>query len=532
MVSTSRSLCVKGVLLAVLWAGALCAIGPLGCGSETSRDAQVVVIGLDGATWDLIQPWIDRGDLPHLAELQQSAAWGELHSSVVYLSPPAWTTAVTGVNPGRHAIYDFLRLLPQDTVVVNETSKSRRAQPIWRMLNAVGKRVLLMNIPMTDPPDPVDGLFIAGFPHLDKTGFTYPPELEDRLGEYELDELQMRLVPGTEDSLIQSYHQDLRNRLRITVDWLRNEPFDLLWMVFTATDRIQHTFWEFIDPQNPNYDPEEAAVYEKAILDLWVSADSSLGAIMDLLGPDVNLMVLSDHGFGPMRFDLKLKNYLLRPGSSLRDWEVNHVYVLDPSDAARIYIARKGRDARAQLNEAEARRVRDKVVAELKRAVDPQSGTLICDQVWLGEDVFEGRYMEKGPDIVVVPAYGYFLIFGDMEPDASDPYVAPHGTQLSGWHRMNGIFAFQGPHVQPGRVERPADRAYDLADIVPTVLYLMGEPIPEGLDGELMRGTIAPLYLQNNPPQWTAPLEEEDRELTDEEIEQLRAVQGIPYIGG
>jgi predicted AlkP superfamily phosphohydrolase/phosphomutase len=502
---------------------ALMAAGP-GCGSRGGQGGKVLVVGLDGGTWELVQPWIDRGDLPNFQRLQQHAAWGDLASSVPYLSPPAWTTAVTGVNPGRHAIYDFQRRLPQDTVVVNETAKSRRAQPIWRMLGPSGKRVLLMNIPMTDPPDPVNGLFIAGFPHLDKTGYTYPPELERKLGDYPLDELQMRLAPGTEDSLLALYQRSIASRLRITLEWLKSEPYDLLWMVFTATDRIQHTFYMFIDPQNPNYDAARAARYESAIHDLWVQVDQALGEILATAGPDISTLVLSDHGFGPMRYDLKLMNYLLRPGSSLRQWEATHAYVLDRSDAARIYIARSSHDPRARLNETDARRVREKIVDELRRAVDPATGRAICERVWVNEEVFAGMHAEKGPDIVVLPSYGYFLTYGDLTPAPGQPYVVPHSPLLSGWHRMNGVYALRGPHGD-------AERAYGLTDITPTLLYLLGEPIPEGLDGELMRGVIDPVYLQEHPPRETGPLQEDDRQLSPKEMEQLRRLQSTPYIG-
>jgi len=506
--------------------------GGLGCGSRRGEGSKVLVVGLDGATWDLVQPWIDRGDLPNLQQLQQNAAWGELQSSVPYLSPPAWATAVTGVNPGRHAIYDFQRRLPQDTVVVNETAKSRRAQPIWRMLAPSQKRILLMNIPMTDPPDPINGLFIAGFPHLDKTGYTYPAELEQRLEDYPLDELQMRLAPGTEDSLLQQYQHDMTRRLQVTLDWLRQEPYDLLWMVFTATDRIQHTFYKFIDPQSPHYDAPRAARYGSAIHDLWVEIDRAIGEILAAAGPQVTTLVLSDHGFGPMRYDLKLMNYLLRPGSSLRDWEASHAYVLDRSDAARIYLARSSHDPRARLNETEARRVREKIVDELRRAVDPATGRAICERVWVNEEVFAGLHAEKGPDIVVLPAYGYFLTYGDLAPAPGAPYVVPHSPLLSGWHRMTGLYLIRGPHISPGRRHGDGERAYTLTDIVPTLLYLLGEPIPEGLDGEVMRGVIDPVYLQENPPRQTAPLDEEDRQLTPAELEQLRNLQSTPYIGG
>lgn len=502
-----------------------------GCTGGDKAGGQVVVIGLDGATWELLQPWIDRGDLPTLARLQETCAWGELQSSVPYLSPPAWTTAVTGVNPGKHAIYDFQRRIPGQTTIVNETAKSRRAQPIWNMLRPSGKRVLLMNIPMTDPPDPVDGLFIAGFPHHDEVGYTYPPELETSLKSkgYELDQLEMRLIPGKEDSLLAAYHHMVEVRKKIVLDWIRNEPFDLMWIVFTETDRIQHTFWYFTDPENAHYEPQKVRKYASAIHDFWVVQDQALGEILDALGPDATTLVISDHGFGAMRYDLKVQNFLRRPGSGFTQREADGIYALDPADAARLFVSRRGRDPGARWSPVEARRVREKLVDALRTAVDPRTGKPICEAVWRNEEIFHGTYAEKGPDVVVLPAYGYFLVNGEMDPAQDSPILVAHGASLTAWHRMNGIYAMQGPGIRPGRRDGDAQRLFSLLDLVPTILYALGEPVPEGLDGELMRGVFDPAHLQQRPMQTCGPLEEDYREMTPEEMENLK---NLPYIGG
>ncbi len=500
-----------------------------GCGRRGGETGRVVVIGLDGATWDLLQPWIDRGDLPNLAALQQTSAWGELQSVVPYLSPAAWASAVTGVNPGKHAIFDFQRRMPGQAVIVNETAKSRRAQPIWNMLRPSKRRVLLLNIPMTDPPDEVNGLFIAGFPHQDLTGYTYPPDLERKIQPYELDRLEMRLVPGREDSLLATYARCREYRKRIILDWLRNEPFDLLWAVFTGTDRIQHTFWLYADPQNPNYDPVSAQRYVQAIHDYWVEQDRALGEIMAAVGSDATLLVVSDHGFGPLRYDLRVQNLLRAPGSELSSREADGIYSLDRGDAARLYVSRRGRDPGAIWSPTEALGVRGKLAGALRRAEDPRTGGRVCETVWGSEEVFRGTYAEKGPDLVALPAEGYFLTLGDPAGDVAGPVVGPHTPQLSGWHRMNGIYAVRGPGIAPGRRGNEGDRLCSLLDIVPTVLYLLDEPIPAGLDGDLMRGLLGPDRLAKKPPRAAGPLEEDYREMTPEEMQNLR---NLPYIGG
>ena len=532
MRSSNAWLAAAVVLLAFLSAGGT------GCGDRGEAGGRVVVIGLDGATWDLLQPWIDAGDLPILAEIQRTSAWGELRSIVPYLSPPAWASAVTGVNPGKHAIFDFQRRVPGQTAIVNETAKSRRAQPIWNMLKSSGKRVLLLNIPMTDPPDPVDGLFVAGFPHPDMSGFTYPPELEEKLGDYELDRLEMKIEQGQEDSLLQAYTRILETRRRIVLGWLSDEPFDLLWAVFTGTDRIQHLFWKFSDPQNPYYDPEVAARYGSAMHDFWVVQDRALGEILDAAGPDATVLVLSDHGFGPLRFTFRLHGYLRRPESSLSEREANAVQVLDPNDASRLYVMQRGRDPGATYSPNEARRIRGKLIAELRQAVDPATGEKIFEEIWENEGVFTGTYAEKGPDVVGLAADGYMPTLRELparEDGASEaalpgrPFIGRQGPQLSGWHRMSGLYGLRGPGIQPGRCDGVEGRDYSVLDIVPTVLYLLGEPIPEGLDGDLMRSAIAPDRLADRPAEMGPALEEDYRQMTPEE---LRNLKNLPYIGG
>lgn len=516
----------KWLPVAVVVAGLLLAAG---CGGGSGQGTPVVVIGLDGATWDLLQPWIDAGDLPTLAAIQRSSAWGELQSIVPYLSPPAWASAVTGVNPGQHAIFDFQRRVPGETAIVNETAKSRRAQPIWNILRPSGKRCLLLNIPMTDPPDPIEGLFVAGFPHPDEIGFTYPPELAERLGDYELDRLEMKIERGEEDSLYAAYTRMLVQRKEIILDWLRSEPFDLLWAVFTGTDRMQHLFWKFADRENPLYDPALAEQYGRAIHDFWVAQDAALGEILQAVPADAALLLMSDHGFGPLRYAFLLHEYLAREGGRLTERETGSVLVLDPSDATRLYVLEKGRDSGAIHSASEARRIRNVLIDELRDAADSGSGQRICERIWTSDDVFSGTYAEKGPDIVVLPTDGYMPTMRDQKTFDGRPYVAAHGPQLSGWHRMNGIYALRGTDIVAGKRDGEPGRDYSLIDIVPTLLYLLGERIPESLDGELMRALISAQRLADVPPAVAPPLEEDFRELTPEELQNLR---NLPYIGG
>ncbi|NNE44180.1 MAG: hypothetical protein HKN12_08215, partial [Gemmatimonadetes bacterium] len=154
-----------------------------GCGGE--KPPRVLVIGLDGATFDKMDPLIEEGVLPNLAALRERGVSGVLESTLPSVSPPAWASAITGVNPGKHNIYDFYKMSLSTTQGVLNTSRDRGARPVWHFLNEDGYKTGIMNIPMTFPPDSVDGFFISGFPYGTETsGYTWPPELEAELQPY------------------------------------------------------------------------------------------------------------------------------------------------------------------------------------------------------------------------------------------------------------------------------------------------------------------------------------------------------------
>ncbi|WP_423226479.1 alkaline phosphatase family protein [Candidatus Amarolinea aalborgensis] len=122
------------------------------------------VIGLDGATFDLILPWVAQGKLPAFADLLRRGAWGQLRSTVPPMTGPAWTTFATGANPARHSIYDWVYREPGTYNFVPATARNRRLPSLWSLLSAAGRRVCVVNVPMTFPPEPVNGLLISGLP--------------------------------------------------------------------------------------------------------------------------------------------------------------------------------------------------------------------------------------------------------------------------------------------------------------------------------------------------------------------------------
>lgn len=516
-VPTAALLVVLIVASSLVWSG--------GCGRPAAP--KLVVIGLDGATWSLLDPWIEAGDLPNLQALRERSRWGEMRSVMPYLSPPAWTSAVTGVNPGRHGIFDFQRRLPGQAVIVTETSKSRRSPPIWNLLKGSGKQVAVINVPMTDPPDEVDGVMIAGFPHLDQRGFAWPASLEARCQEmgYILDEMEMKLPPGREEEILARYSEARKKRWELARQLYQERDYDLFWIVFTGVDRIQHLYWIFDDPKNPKYDPALAGRFSGTMRRFWKEQDRILGELLGMIRPGSTVLVISDHGFGPIRRELRAGNWLRAGGSGFSSAEADQIFVLDRSDAARLYVRFPGRDPSAGMTPDQSRALRDRLRSGLTAAVDPETGERVLEDAWPAESLFVGKYAEKGPDLNCLPSSGYYMTWGDANEGYRLPVYGPLSSTLSGWHLMDGVFLLQGPGVAPGK----SDRAYSLLDVTPTCLYLLGRPVAEDFDGRVMEDCFAPDWRKKHPVVRKGLLNEEDRPLTPEE---QRALRNLPYVGG
>ncbi len=510
--------------LAVCLAAAAMVLGA-GCAREPSP--KVVIIGLDGATWDLLDPWMEAGDLPNLKAFREGAVHGQMNSVIPYLSPPAWTSAVTGVNPGRHGIYDFQRRLPGQPLIVNETSKSRRSPAIWNILRGTSKKVALINIPMTHPPDQVNGVMVAGFPHLQSTGYAWPPDLEARLNEmgYMLDEMEMRIPEGDEQRILDQHIHVRDKRWEATRQIYQEDDYDLFWVVFTGTDRIQHMFWKFDDPESPMYDPEAAARFGGTIRRFWIEQDRILGEFFEMIHPDSWVLILSDHGFGPIRRELRLENWLHSDWSDFTAEEIGDLFVLDRADASRIYVRMPGRDPGGSRTPDHARALAGKLARSLERIVDPETGKRVVQSAYLVDEVYIGKYAEKAPDLTLLTNDDYFIVWGDRELDDVLSPFGPLSRTLSGWHRMEGVFMMRGPGMgTPGR----SDKVYSLLDITPTILYLLGQTLAEDFDGGVMEETLDPALLRSRPVEYEGRLATEDRPMTPEERSALR---NLPYIG-
>jgi predicted AlkP superfamily phosphohydrolase/phosphomutase len=261
--------------------------------------ARFLLIGLDGAEPSLVARWMAEGRLPHLARLAEGGSFLPLQSTTPPATFPAWTTCVTGVNPGRHGIVDFTEVTPGARSIRFINSTFRKAPALWNILSDAGRRTAMLGIPATYPPEPVNGVMVSGFDSPVATSidssFVYPPELYPEVRGWRFADLQeTNIGPGWHDRALPLLLDKIGDKEAIACKLLRQEPWDFFMIVFSESDTVAHHFWLFHDPQSPRHRPGHA----DAIQRVYERLDAAVGRLLEAAGEEVVVGIVSDHGFG------------------------------------------------------------------------------------------------------------------------------------------------------------------------------------------------------------------------------------------
>lgn len=251
--------------------------------------SKVLVVGLDGATWDIIRPLVAEGRLPTIARLLDKGASGTLYSTTPPVTPAAWTTFFTGKNPGKHGIYDFQRLNHETYELTSVRTEQHREQTLWELLGEAGFRSIILDVPFTYPPRPFNGIMITGYgtPRVSNTTFTHPVDLTEHLPPRLHSEIRVALPSYRFDRsrpFIQEWQEIMRGRQKLLRYMIDEEEWDLFMVVFSITDNMAHVFWTYIDPAHPNYFRPEAEEYREAFLGAYEQGDRILGELMERAG--------------------------------------------------------------------------------------------------------------------------------------------------------------------------------------------------------------------------------------------------------
>ena len=287
--------------------------------NSTSR---ALIIGLDGATFNLITPLMAQGLLPNLARMMQEGSWGELRSTIQPSSEQAWAAFMTGTNNGKFGVYGFQKRRAGTYQFDYVNGRSIHGRSLWRILSDRGRRVIVINVPMTYPPEPVNGVLISGLmtPGV-HSKFTYPDgiyqELCEVCGDYRIDVdiesgkmSEAQLLALADDAI-----DMIRLRTCATLHLARTRPWDFLMVMYDASDRLAHKFWKYWDVNHPLHEPDKADTLGQVLPRIYQELDKAVGELVDALAEEnVTTYIISDHGFGPMEKAVYLNRWLAQKG--------------------------------------------------------------------------------------------------------------------------------------------------------------------------------------------------------------------------
>jgi predicted AlkP superfamily phosphohydrolase/phosphomutase len=515
---------------------------------------KVLAIGLDGLPLDLIEPWMKSGDLPFFTRLAQEGTLTTLRTVFPPVTACAWAAITTGCNPGKNGIMEFVqrvRGVPGRQAV---NSTFLRAETLWDIFSRHGRRVCVVNIPLSFPPRPVNGILVGDF--LTPKGnreFTYPreilPELEERFGPYLLYHQEV-YRPGGVGKVLDELFRDQQFRWETGRYLLDKEDWDLFMINFMGTDRLQHELWHVWDTTHPAHDPQESRQHLGRIVEFLREVDRTL-ALLAAKAEErgAHLVVFSDHGLGPIHHYVNVNIWLLSRGYlhlkrgpatafrralffagltpslvyraamhlglaqlrlkgglgqrrkligimrrfflSLDDVDWSRTTAYSQGNYGQIFVNLAGREPEGIVTPGpQCQRLLDRLAGELAAATDPASGRAIVGQVYRREDLYHGPFADLSPDLSFVMADMRDKALGVME-FGSNRFVEP-AFGNSGDHRLDGILGLLGPGVLAGQ----SPSGLHVLDLAPLILACAGVPLPGNLDGTLPTGLFREGFLE------------------------------------
>lgn len=489
----------------------------------------VYVFGIDGASPKLIEEYIEEGVLPNFEKLRQESAYGDLETVFPPITPCAWTSFLTGKQPGKHGIYDFsVRKNQEDFDIV--TSADVGSDTIYDLMNRHNKKVGSLGIPLTYPPKEVDGYMVSGLP-IDKIDEdkVYPSKLWSDIQEMGGLSIHASTFTGdNEEEYIQSHHDQIDQMEKVYFNLMDRYDLDLNLVLFPNTDTMAHWMWKYIDEDHPDH--PEGNRYSDCLKQVYIRMDEILGRLREKIGEDDYLIAMSDHGFGPVHKNIYLNNLfreegllkfknkpmtLMRRGlldtgitpdrgyrlvsklgleeyvvqseqkedggfiskiASLPvlseediDWENTEAFVR--GNFGQIYL-------NSDLQGEEREKVIEKVEDVLYSFRDPETGEKIIENIQRKEERYHGQEIDKAPDLLFFTKDLKYMSWRHFEFGSSKKIKS--SPSRTGHHKMDGIFHITGPGISKSKELE----GLKIIDVAPTILNLLDLPVPRDIDGE------------------------------------------------
>lgn len=508
-----------------------------------------LIVGLDGATFDLIEPWVAEGRLPNLGKLMRKGAWGRLMAPMPPVTFPSWTTFMTGVNPGRHGILDFTRRRGGEYAVRFVNATFRRAPTIWRMMSDAGMRVCSLGIPGNYPPEPVNGYTLSGFDtpvttRADAT-FAYPASFAAEVargGGFPFADFQEFAIDADwHRAALAAMRRAIVRKKELALDLLRREQFDCFMLMFGESDTAAHHFWSLHDSQSPRFDRELREELGDGLRQVYEWLDAAVGELLSAARAQ-HVLVVSDHGFGgvgntvvrinrwladngfltwlpgarasqwagcvrnaavswvPQRLQARLFRAAGgRIASSVEsrvrfggiDWRGTRAFSEELNYNPSIWLNVAGRDAEGIVDPNDVERVTAELTARLMSWRDPIADGPVVRRVWRRDELYSGECAEQAPDLTLeltTPGgYSYVCLpsFGSGGPAIEE--MGADALRGGKLSGMSGSHRREGVFILTGaRVEAGRHRGARMADLAPTIMALLGFRIERGFDGRVL----------------------------------------------
>jgi predicted AlkP superfamily phosphohydrolase/phosphomutase len=548
-----------------------------------TRSSRTLLIGIDGGTFDLIEPWVAQGQLPTFAMLLKGGVHAPLKSTIPPVTPLAWSSLITGCNPGQHGIYGFLSRKPGTSDWYPTSAYSRSGLSLWEWAGRQGKRIGVFNMPMTYPPERIPhGYMVSGLgvPDVD-VQFALPEELQPsllrRFTPEQLVEQPASLYDNDSflDYLLRSVDNNLAG-IHYLLD--RYPDTDLLCAVLTATDRVQHFYWRQMT------DPEAPPRQRTAIRQVYRRIDDALADLLQRY-PERTLMLMSDHGAGPYRHLVGMNSWLAQQGwlrwrdekrqthgwwgtlwrrayhvlghampsrvrHALKQWMPHAVMsglragmghwtlpvtwsqtkVYSAGFGGNLYLNLIGREPEGVVHPgAEAQAILDEVTSALYELRDPETHAPVVRRVYRSEEIYQGTRVSEAPDLVVAWHDGYYSMAGLEGADGSvfQGHISWPDSKVvhSAEHRQYGILIGYGPMVAQGSRLSEAD----IIDLAPTLVHMLGLPVPSTMEGQVLLDMLrddaaGPRYAhvsQESHAGWQSTYSEEDEQSMQDRLRAL-----------
>jgi predicted AlkP superfamily phosphohydrolase/phosphomutase len=490
--------------------------------------------------------------MPALRGLIDEGVRGELTSTIPSHSWSAWSTFLTGVNPGRHGVYDFVELDPKDPQRrIPISSDSIKAPTFLEHLSAAGQDVRVGNVPVTFPPFPVRGRLISGVAIPPGASFVHPPDWADeleRVAPFPVNGMEWKGFVQRPDELVAEAQRVEARRTDSFVAMLEGQ-WSVAICVYLAPDRLQHPFANYLIPSHPDYYRLSGTALAYSLREIYRSLDRHLDRLRAAAGADATTIIMSDHGFRPvtrrvnpnalltelayqtMMRGADAKSALLRSSMgralartrlgrlakqrirapSVVDWSRTVAYQSGTGFGVSLNMA--GREPRGIVRPADYDRVRDDVRAALLAFTDPGTGDPPIKAVWCREELYDGPAVERAPDLI--------LEWNDLWDYQNAGGLTTLVDWPSGDHRRNGILAATG-----GRTVGDGLGVRDIADVAATALAFCGIA-PTGLDGR----PILEIAGEGGEEELSQLGERDSADLRDEDQEAMAEhLRGLGYI--